>query len=252
MFSTVSVDRLGADRGPDPHRAVLGEVVDDRVVHQVRGHLQQQRVRAEGRGDVTGRPDGDAMLLGEGKERLGRLLRDRRQVDRLAGERPLVGAAEQEQRLGEVDRPGVHGVQTLDQLVRVALRVVAGDVEQRLGDRQRGAQLVRRVGGEAPLLGDVRLELGEHGVEGVGELPELVAPALQADPVGQRPARGQPGRLGDAGQRGKHAARQEPSAHQPEHQQERQHRGGPRRERPLQVRAVGHRTRAEAWPPSGT
>ena len=62
----------------------------------------------------------------------------------------------------------------------VAVRILAGDVEQRLRDRQRGAQLVGGVGREPLLFGDVRLEPGEHGVEGVGELAELVAAALEA------------------------------------------------------------------------
>ena len=97
-----------------------------------------------------------------------------------------------EQRLGEVDRPGVDGVEAVDELAGVAARVVAGDVEQRLRDRQRGAQLVRGVGGEPLLLGDVGLEPREHGVEGVGELAELVAAALQPDAVG-RAIRSRPG-----------------------------------------------------------
>ena len=59
--------------------------------------------------------------------------RDRSTCSR--GEGPLVGAAEQEQRFGEVDRPGVDGVEAVDEFVAVALRIVAGDVEQCLGDR---------------------------------------------------------------------------------------------------------------------
>ena len=73
----------------------VGQVVDDRVVHEVRRQLQQERVRADGGGDVAGGLDGDAALLGEGEERLGGLLGDERQVDVLPGEGPLVGAAEQ-------------------------------------------------------------------------------------------------------------------------------------------------------------
>ena len=38
------------------------------------------------------------------------------------------------------------------------VRIVAGDVEQRLGDRQRGAQLVGGVGGEPLLLGELGVE----------------------------------------------------------------------------------------------
>ena len=111
-------DGLGAGGGGDLHGAVLGEVVDDGVVHQVRGQLEQQRVGADGGGDVPGRLDGHAVLLGEGEERLGGLLRDQGQVDGFPGERSLIGAAEQEQGLGEVDRPGVDRVEPLDEDVR--------------------------------------------------------------------------------------------------------------------------------------
>ena len=65
----------------------------------------------------------------------------------------------------------------------VAVRIVAGDVEKCLRDRQRGAQFVGGVGCESLLLGDVRFEPREHGVEGVGELAELVLMAFQLDPV---------------------------------------------------------------------
>ena len=43
VFSTASTT-LRADVGLDPHGAALGEIVDDRVVHEVGGQLQQQRV----------------------------------------------------------------------------------------------------------------------------------------------------------------------------------------------------------------
>ena len=39
------------------------------------------------------------------------------------------------------------------------------------------------VGRESLLFGVVRLEPREHGVEGVGELAELVQAALEVDPV---------------------------------------------------------------------
>jgi hypothetical protein len=72
----------------------------------------------------------------------------------------LVGAAEQEQCFGEVDRSGVNGVEAVDELagVAVAARIVAGDVEKCLCDRQRGAQFVGGVGCESLLLGDVPVE----------------------------------------------------------------------------------------------
>ena len=140
-----------------------------------------------------------------------------------SGEGPLVGAAEQEQCFGEVDRSGVDGVEAVDELAGVAVRVVAGDVEQRLRDRQWGAQLVGGVGCESLLFGDVCFEPREHGVEGVGELAELVVAALQLDPVGERSVRGHAGGIRDASQGREHAAGENPSSQKAEHQQERQH-----------------------------
>ena len=142
-------------------------------------------------------------------------------------------------------------MEALDELAAVAGRVVAGDLEQRLGDRQRGAQLVGGVGGEPLLLGDVGLQPREHGVERVGELAELVLAALHPDPVGERPVRRQAGGLGDAGQRREHAAGEEPPAHQAEHQQQRQHEGDLRGEGVHQVGAVGP-DRPGPANPSGT
>ena len=166
-------------------------------------------------------------------------LGDEGQVDVLSGEGPLVGAAEQEQRFGEVDRSGVDGVEAVDELAVVVVRILAGDVEQRLRDRQRGAQLVGGIGGEALLFGDLCLEPREHGVEGVGELAELVFAAFQLDPVGERSGRGQACGVGDAGQRGEHVAGEKPSAQETEHEQERQHEGRLRSERVQEVGAVG-------------
>ena len=157
-----------------------------------------------------------------------------------ADERSPVGAAEQEQRLGEVDRPCVDGVESIEELVVVAIRIVARDVEQGLRDRQRGAQFVRGVGGESLLLGDVCFEAREHRVEAVGELAELVAASLQwmrweSDPfaatrvasvmrvrgASMRPARSQP-----------------PS--EPEHQQEPHHDGRDRSEIAQEVGVAAH------------
>ncbi|HEX3279054.1 MAG TPA: hypothetical protein VHR40_11065 [Thermoleophilaceae bacterium] len=128
-------------------------------------------------GRVAGGLDGDAAFLCEGKQRFGGLLRDEGQVDVFSGEGPLVGAAEQEQSFGEVDRSCVDGVEPVDELVVVAVLIAAGDVEKRLRDRERGAQLVGGVGRESLLFGDVRFEAREHGVEAVGELAELVCAA---------------------------------------------------------------------------
>ena len=176
--------------------------------------------------------------LREGQERLGGFLGDEGQVDGLWDEGSLVGAAEQEQRLGEVDRPGVDGVEALDELAAVAARVLARHVEQCLRDRQRGAQLVGGVGSEPLLLCDVRFEAREHGVEGVGELAELVVAAFQPDPVRQRSGGGDACGVRDAGQWRDHLAGEDPASHETEHQQERHHGGRDRSEAAQQVGAV--------------
>ena len=166
---------LGANAGRDPHGALFRQVVDDRVVHEVRRHLQQERMRADGGGHVAGGLDAEAAFFCEGEKRFCGLFRDEGQVDVFSGEGPLVGAAEQEQCLSEVDRSGVDDVEAVDQFAGVAVRIVAGHVEQCLRDRQRGAQFVGGVGGESPLFADMGFEPFEHGVEGVGELAELIS-----------------------------------------------------------------------------
>ena len=169
---------FGVDAGRDPHGALFRQVVDDRVVHEVRSQLQKERLVSRWLSQLAGGLDGDAAFFCEGEERFGGFFRYEGQVDVFSGEGPLVGAAEQEQRFGEVDRSGVDGVEPVDELAVVAVRIVAGDIEKCLGDRQRRAQFVGGVGCESLLFGDVCLEPGEHGVEGVGEFAELVFAAL--------------------------------------------------------------------------
>ena len=103
-----------------------------------------------------------------------------REVDLLSGEGPLDGAAEEEQSLGEVDRPGVDGVEAVDESPGSRVGILPGDLEEGLRDRQRRTQLVGGVGHEPLLLGDLSVETSEHGIEAVGELAELVLPAFQA------------------------------------------------------------------------
>ena len=164
-------------------------------------------------------------------------MRDRSTCSR--GEGPLVGAAEHEQRFGEVDRSGVDGVEAVDEFVVVAVRIVPGDVEQCLRDRQRRAQFVGGVGCEPLLFGDLCLEAREHGVEGVGELAELVAAARQPDPVRQRSARGDARGVCDAVQGGEHPAGEKPPSHETEHEQERHHDGRDRSEIAEEVVVAG-------------
>ena len=69
--------------------------MDYRVVHEVRGHLQQERMGADGGSHVAGGFDREAAFFCEGEERFRGFLCDERKVDGLSGEGPLVGAAEQ-------------------------------------------------------------------------------------------------------------------------------------------------------------
>ena len=182
--------------------------------------------------------DGDAARFCEGEERLRRLLGDERQVDPFSREGALIGAAQQQERFGEFDRSGIDVVQAFDERVGVAVRVVASDIEEGLRDRQRRAQLVRGVGGEPLLLGDLGFEPRQHGVEAVGQLAELVVAARQLDPMRERPGRGAACGLGDPPQRSEHAAGENPPAQQAEQQQEEHRPGGRRHERADEVVAI--------------
>ena len=124
-------------------------------------------------------------------------------------------------------------------------RIVAGYVEQGLRDREWGAQFVGCVGREPALLGDVRLESREHGIEAVGEFTELVLTAFQLDPVRQRAAPGRASGVGDPVQRSEHPAGEQPSAEETEHQQKRQHHRRPRSEDAQELGPHGKHARSE-------
>ena len=62
------------------------------------------------------------MLFCEGEECFCGFFGYERQVDVFTGGGPLVGTTEQEQRLGEVDRSGVDGVEAVDEFVVVVVR----------------------------------------------------------------------------------------------------------------------------------
>ncbi|WP_333485487.1 hypothetical protein [Microbacterium maritypicum] len=94
----------------------------DRVEHEVRHQLRQQRGGAEHRGRGTAHLHGDAATVGERHQRLDRSFREERQIHDLAGERATVRPAEQQQRFGEFDRAGVDLLQAGDQRIDVAMR----------------------------------------------------------------------------------------------------------------------------------
>lgn len=212
----------GENAGRDPHVAPFRQVVNDRVVDEIRGQLQQKCVRAGGVDGVARGFDGDATFFREGEERFRSFFRDERQVDVLSGEGPSVRVAEHKERFSEADSPGIDGVEAVDEFAGVAVWVPAGHVEQGLRNRQWGSQFVGGVGGEPLLFADLGFEACEHGVEGVGEFAELVSAACELDSVGERSRCGSAGGVGDAGQRSEHAASEQPPAHEAEHQQERQ------------------------------
>ena len=217
--------RLGLGAGRDPHRAVSRQIVDDPVAHQVGRQLEKKRLRADSGGHVSGGLESDVTFLGEGEKRLCHLLRNQGQVDAFGSEGPLVGAAEHEQRFGEVDRSGIDEQEAVDELVAGAIRAASGDLEQSLRDRERGSQFVGGVGREPLLFGDVRFQLRQHGVEGVGELVELVIAAGHPDPMRERSARGRPRGVGDPSEGSEHPASQKPPSDDAEDEETRQNDG---------------------------
>jgi hypothetical protein len=85
---------LRVNAGRDPYGALLGQVMDDRVVHEVRRQLEQERLGADGGGQLAGGFDGDAMSFCERKECFSGLFGDEGQVDRFWNEGSPVGAAQ--------------------------------------------------------------------------------------------------------------------------------------------------------------
>ena len=76
-------------------------------------------------------------------------------------------------------------MKAVHELAGIAVAIVACNIEKCLRDRKWGAQLMGGICRESLLLGDMGLEPREHGVEGVGELAELIAATVKLDPVGQ-------------------------------------------------------------------
>ena len=130
-------------------------------------------------------------------------------------------------------------MEAVDELAVVPVRIIAGHIEKRLRDRQRGAELVRGIGRESLLLGNLCFEPREHVVEGVGKLTELVSAAVEPDPVGERTVRGHVCGVCDARQGGEHLAGEQPPSQETEREQERQHDGRLRSESVQEVGAGG-------------
>ena len=120
---------------------------------------------------LAGDLDRDPAVLGEREQPLGHLLDEQREVDGLMREGSLVGAAEHEQRFGEVDRSALTAWRRArSSSVTAVLRATSSSVcVIASGCAARGRRCR-----EPTLLGDVGFELREHGVEGVRQLAELV------------------------------------------------------------------------------
>ena len=91
------------------------------------------------------------------------------------------------------------------------LRVVEGDVDERAVDGQRGAQFVGGVGDEPALAVEGAVEAFQHGVEGVGEIFDLVVGAGQGDSFVQAAVGDSAGGGGDVLQRPQCPAGQQPA-----------------------------------------
>ena len=75
------------------------------------------------------------MLFGEGEERFSGFFRYEGEGHVFSGEGPLLGAAEQQQCFGEVDRASVDGVEAVDEFAVVTVRILARHVEKLLPGR---------------------------------------------------------------------------------------------------------------------
>ena len=123
VFSTVSTTRAGARSGRDPHgaaaRAGCGRSRCARGSSSAGAAARVSRRWASTSPTVSiVTPRSSAR--GRSVSAASSAMSDR--STRSRGEGALVGAAEQQQRLGEVDRPGVDGVEALDELAGVAAR----------------------------------------------------------------------------------------------------------------------------------
>jgi hypothetical protein len=215
-----------------------GDVVPDGVVDQV-GHqlLDQDGVAVEGGGLDTGL-DVQAQTTDRGAGGGQGFAGDGGQVGGLARGGAGFAAGQGEQRLDEVFGLGVGGEQfPADGLPGAGGggRVGEGDLEQGAFPGQRGAQLVRGAGGEAPLGIEGGLQPGEQAVEGVAEFLELVIGAVQGQPVVQAAGGDPPGGGGHRAQRAQHPAGDDPAYRGGGHRDDRQGDGAGDQQQPLGV-----------------
>ena len=206
----------GRDGHAEPDLA-FGRRVPNGVVHEVDHRLPQRdpiaaAVRA---GRVL---DGHRLplLLGEHPEMRGHLVGQRPEVDGSERQREIaaVGARHQQQPVDEPRQPVGLLEHALDDLLVGAgiARLAQPDLSDAADGGQRRPQLVRHVGGELPHLLERGLQPAEGVVEHRREPAELVARAVDGQPLVE-PGRGDgAGPLGHAVQRGQRPARQEIAA----------------------------------------
>ena len=157
----------------DPHRAAEA-VIFDGVFRQVEGQPVDQRVAA-GHDAVTIRRQRDAALICQRSEVCEDLL-DHGGKLKLLVPRHLLQIAHLQQRLGQLRQPLRLLAQKREELCRLRPRIemlCGKQLQLRLHQRQRCAQLVGGVAGELPLSGKGVIQPLQHLVERAAQLPEL-------------------------------------------------------------------------------
>src|SRR5262252_1332342 len=159
------------------------------VVHQVlEGPAEAPRLAEDGhRLDLLG-AHVDARALRTAGADLEGLEHERLEIDAIARDTHGRGGAREEQEIlgepGQVFHLLEAGAENATIFFGRALGA-EGDFDLTLERGEGRAQLVRRVGGEATRLGEGSLEAGEHGVEGIREMIDLVLGAATAEPTPQ-------------------------------------------------------------------
>ena len=187
-----------------------GDVVALGVVEQVGDEPFEQHPVAGHRGFVERGGRRDAV----GGTSLECVLGDGGQIQRVGEGAGLIVAREYQQYLDEplgvIDGLADFGGHR-HQLLARRLRLGEDDVHRGAHDGQRRAQLMAGVGDELPLAGERAVEPFEHRVEGVGELTQLVARALQGDALGQVLLTGRAGGRGEPVHRPQDASGDDPA-----------------------------------------
>ena len=111
---------------------------------------------------------------------------DRGEVDGLMAVEAALAAGEREQRFDQALLLLADGEQLLAGVpvgLDAGVGIAERELEQGALERERGAQLVRRVGDELSLRVEGRFEAAEQSVEGGAELLELVVGAFEVEPA---------------------------------------------------------------------